>query len=393
MAMARSLLLALFLLLISFGGKALATIPVLQNALPAQVRPVSALAGNSGQHVHALNLRVETPDGPLELLLTPASRMQAQAATMVAGIRDGHTRLYRGSVAGQAGSWVRMAYIDGAWLGAIRVADKLWLMDPARQHPQLASRLGLGRQDSLVFTLDDIHGLGPMDLGGVAPPPGALPAPMAVTGATADAQAGTTRYLGVTLVLDTEFQNHYGATAKDIAVAMLNIVDGFYSSQVDTEVYLYALQSLASNGTLTDTDSGKLLDAFRTWLTGSPVPFSGLAHLLSGKDFEGSIVGRAWVGSLCSPTYGSGVDQLTFSTAGGAAILAHEMGHNYGADHDSDGNSCPASGYIMNASTNITHPPTQFSTCSLDYFADYLSTHSATCLAAPPNAIFNDGFD
>lgn len=393
MTMTRSIQLAMVLLLVLSGGTVLAANPVLDHAIPAQVRHLSLSTLGTGAQNNTLALRVNTPDGPLDLALGPATQMQTQAASMVAAIRDGHTRLYRGTVVGHPGSWVRMSRIDDAWLGAIQVEGKLWLMDPARQHPQLASRLGLGRQDSLVFTMADFRGLGPMDFGGVLPPATALPQAMAAFGAESDAQTSATRFLGVTLVLDTEFQSHYGASAQSTAVAILNIVDGFYSSQVDSEVYLYALKSLASNGTLTDTDSGDLLTAFKDWLAGSPVPFSGLAHLLSGKDFENNIVGRAWLGTVCSPTYGSGVDQLTFSAAGGAAILAHEMGHNYGADHDSDGNSCPASGYIMNAVTNISHPPTAFSSCSLDYFADYLSVHSASCLAARPNGIFDNGFD
>ena len=138
------------------------------------------------------------------------------------------------------------------------------------------------------------------------------------------------------------------------------------------------------------------------------LPFSGLAHLLSGKDFDGSTIGLAWVGApnyantLCNPEYGNGVDQVTYSAAASAATLAHEMGHNYGALHDNDGpdnaaglpgNSCPSSGYIMNASTNVGHPPTQFSSCSLDYFAGYLASHSASCLNGRPDLIFNNGFD
>lgn len=240
-----------------------------------------------------------------------------------------------------------------------------------------------------------------MDFGGIAPPPGALTKALAPTGAKTEAQTNAAYYLGVTLVLDTEFQAHYAPNAPSTAVGILNIVDGFYSVQADTHVYLYALKTLASNGTLTITHPSTLLDAFSLYSQQS-LPFSGVAHLLSGKDFNGNTVGLAWIGTLCSSSHGTGVDEVTYSPAAGAATLAHEMGHNYGALHDSagpnsnaglPGNSCPASGYIMNAFTSLNSPPSEFSGCSLDYFHSYLTNNSASCLAPRPDRIFADGFD
>ncbi len=378
------------------GSAAMAAAPVLQQASPAHVAATTSLANAPA----TLHLEVDTPDGPLGLNLRPATRMQSQAARVVAAVREGRTRLYKGRVAGRPASWVRMARIDGAWLGAIAVDGKLWLLDPARQHPQLARSLGLSDKDSLVFTLDDFRGLDVIDDGGVLPP---ATTSRSLAYGISDAPRNRTAssyHLGVTLVLDTEFQAHYGANAQSTAVGILNIVDGFYTAQADTQVYLYDLVSLASDGSLTSTDPQALLNAFASYSQAS-LPFSGLAHLLSGKDFDGSTIGLAWTGvadpgyadTVCNSYYGTGVDQQTFSAAASAATLAHEMGHNYGAAHDGDGNSCPVSGYIMNATTNTGNPPTQFSGCSLDYFVAYRSVHSTPCLAAPPDVIFNNGFE
>ncbi len=89
--------------------------------------------------------------------------------------------------------------------------------------------------------------------------------------------------------------------------------------------------------------------------------------------------------------YGTGIDQVTFSQAFGGATLAHEIGHNFDADHDSQGNACPASGFIMAAIINTGAPSSQFSTCSLSYFDQYL-TAPLTCLNGPPDPIFASGF-
>lgn len=380
---------------------AISATPSLRHASNANIRmaaqPHTATTASTPQTV--LNLTVQTPAGPLNLQLQRASALTAQASSWVNAIRDGQTRIYRGSVVDQPDSWVRMTRINGAWLGAIRTDDQLWLLDPARDHPQLASAKVAGRDGTLVFTYDDIAGAQQIDFGGVLSPPGALPhkaAPTVDSVPTTHANTAASYHLGVSLVLDTEFQAKYGANAPSTAVGILNIVDGFYSAQVSTEIYLVALKFLPGNGTLTSTDPSKLLNAFSAYMgnvNGAPIAFSGLAHLFSGKNFDGNVIGEAWLGTLCSRNYGYGVDQATFSAAGSAALVAHEMGHNYGASHDSDGNTCAKSGNIMGAVLNIGNPPTQFSTCSLTYFSQYRTNNKPQCLAARPDPIFRNGFE
>ena len=193
----------------------------------------------------------------------------------------------------------------------------------------------------------------------------------------------------MTLVLDTEFQTSYGSSAASQAIAeVLNVVQGFYAAQVGVDVYLYSLQPLSSDGTLTDPDSNNLLTAFATCMTGGAIPFAGDAHLLSGKDFDGSGIGLGYIGSLCSRNFSIAVVQSTFSTAGSGVVMAHELGHNFGAEHDGDGNSCPSSGYIMQASVNFSSLPTSFSSCSLTYFDDFITQNSPTCIdSATPDII------
>merc|ERR1719331_940030 len=53
-------------------------------------------------------------------------------------------------------------------------------------------------------------------------------------------------------------------------------------------------------------------------------------HLLTGCNPSGyGTVGLAWVGTLCSGGYASGVDHIN----AGWATYAHELGHNFGAGH------------------------------------------------------------
>ncbi|HET8898489.1 MAG TPA: M12 family metallo-peptidase [Rhodanobacteraceae bacterium] len=344
---------------------------------------------------NALKMWVHTPSGTLRLTLEPAQAFARMLAPQIAAVRRGQTRFYDGHVIGQPGSWVRLTRIGTEWSGAIRSGDDLWLIDPASQHPVLAGRMGARAGEALVFRDTDIIGIDRVDFGAVLPPFAATPS--ARLNRPATVQLDTPQALGITLVLDTEFQQQYGSSAESVAAAALHVADGFYSAQLNTHLLVYAIQSLASNGSLTSTDSGALLDAFSAY-SSAGLPFSGLAHLLSGKNFDGSTIGLAWLGSpqtnfvptLCDSQWGTGVDQATFSIAYNGSLLAHEMGHNFGASHDGDGNSCPSSGYIMEPSL---HGATAFSTCSLTAINAYLDARQPACLTPFNDVIFQNDFE
>lgn len=375
-------------------------------AAPASLRVTDArnaeltiLSGapDPGNGDTVLRLGVHIPAlGERSLRLEPNRRLQQEAGRFVDDAAKGRVVFYRGVIEGQEAGWVRLTRIHEEWFGLIHDGRTLWLIDPASQHAALSARHGVPPGGSLVFALEDISGMGhfhgdtrlPPMAGDPAGLPGAMPSP----------KGAQTKWLRVSLVLDTEFQQHWGANANSIATGILNAVDGFYA-QADTQVSLHALQALAGNGTLTSTDPSTLLDAFSSYSEGGNVPFHGLAHLLSGKDFNGTTVGLAWTGvpdpgyvpTVCHAFYGTGIDQITASPALGAVILAHEMGHNYGADHDGTGNACASSGFIMAPSVSSSY--STFSQCARDAFTAYQVAKQPACLAGAVGVIFANGFE
>ena len=70
-----------------------------------------------------------------------------------------------------------------------------------------------------------------------------------------------------------------------------------------------------------------------------------------------------------------------------AATVAHEMGHNFGMRHDSSGNSCEATGNVMNARLT-SNPPNIFSSCSKSYYMTSLSRRA--CLNDQPKRVWGD---
>ncbi|QQP53530.1 Disintegrin and metalloproteinase domaincontaining protein 10like, partial [Caligus rogercresseyi] len=80
-----------------------------------------------------------------------------------------------------------------------------------------------------------------------------------------------------------------------------------------------------------------------------------LAYLFSHLDFEGGTAGYASVGTVCQDSHNSGfITSLNYgsdrSLEDSALTFTHEVGHNFGAKHDSDYSDpeCIKKDYIMN---------------------------------------------
>uniref|UniRef100_A0A7M4F431 ADAM metallopeptidase domain 19 n=1 Tax=Crocodylus porosus TaxID=8502 RepID=A0A7M4F431_CROPO len=112
------------------------------------------------------------------------------------------------------------------------------------------------------------------------------------------------------------------------------------------------------------------------------------AHLITGVQFRGTTVGLAPLMAMCSDFQSGGVNMDHSSSAiGVAATIAHEMGHNFGMNHDSSG-CCTArsedGGCIMGAA--IGHPfPRVFNKCNEKELDRYLLSGGGMCLSNMPD--------
>uniref|UniRef100_A0A098LWW8 Metalloproteinase, ADAM28-like protein n=1 Tax=Opheodrys aestivus TaxID=186591 RepID=A0A098LWW8_9SAUR len=109
------------------------------------------------------------------------------------------------------------------------------------------------------------------------------------------------------------------------------------------------------------------------------------AQLLTGIDFSGPTVGLAFVGTMCSSSFSTGVIQdHSNNPISIGATMAHEMGHNFGMEHDSDLCTCNAGTCIMTAQQSY-NPPKDFSSCSFQEYQNYIMSKTPQCIINRPS--------
>ena len=301
---------------------------------------------------------------------------------------------YRGEVTGEPGSWVRIGWREGAMDGLIRTKDDIYFVEPGARFFHDASS-----HTTVMYRMSDT--VSDWELGSCALEQPAVAVEM---GRHARASGPLGTYEGLASDLQTlasssalkqvdlgivadygYFVKHGAASAADMQ-NIINQIDGIYRSEVGvtlrvSKTVVYTTPDPFSS----TTDPSTLLNEFSTYKgnSASPVYGTDLAHLFTNRGFNGSVIGIAWVGTVCNGSYGTGLSQ-DFTTNNKSLVLltAHEIGHNFNALHDNESGSPCAStpfGFIMNPYVS-TALNLQFSSCSLGFMTPEAA--GASCLAA-----------
>ncbi|XP_022235651.1 A disintegrin and metalloproteinase with thrombospondin motifs adt-1-like [Limulus polyphemus] len=88
---------------------------------------------------------------------------------------------------------------------------------------------------------------------------------------------------------------------------------------------------------------------------------------------------------MCRSEYSCSISEGGTFEAG--FVIAHEMGHSLGVQHDGDGNSCNKDQYLMSPKTGAGK--VKWSTCSNTYMKTFLGQGWGNCLkddSSPPSA-------
>ncbi|XP_067430891.1 disintegrin and metalloproteinase domain-containing protein 9 isoform X2 [Thunnus thynnus] len=196
-----------------------------------------------------------------------------------------------------------------------------------------------------------------------------------------------THYVELLLVVDYErynFMNRNETAVREEMVHLANFIDSIYM-QLNVRVVLVGLEIWTQQNLInTDGAAGEVLSRFTQWREKDLVPRRrhDSAQLILKKSF-GMTAGMAFVSTVCSRSHGGGINAFTGSNIPSfASIVAHELGHNLGMNHD-DGRtcSCPTAACIMHSGATGSR---NFSSCSADDFEKMILLTGGTCLLNVP---------
>ncbi len=193
------------------------------------------------------------------------------------------------------------------------------------------------------------------------------------------------------LIFDKQYQDNIGSDFVDQGVSLINMVEGYYLNSFGINFQTLSTEFPTDELFISSTNSNDyvadILDKRRNGTLDFLESSQSLVHVVTGRDFDGSTVGVAYIDVLCNSA-GVGTSQIVNgSLATTALVIAHELGHNFSAGHDGDGdNTCASSGFIMAAS--VSRNVESFSSCSVDEMQSAIAAinNPAACFNFPVDA-------
>ena len=177
------------------------------------------------------------------------------------------------------------------------------------------------------------------------------------------------------IVHDYTMYQKYGsvALAEAHAIAVTNDVNGNYDDEFSDEVVFtitgqYVVDCLNCEPWNILTDPSDMLDEFSGWasiyLGANPINIQhDVASLWTDIDLDGSVIGVAYLGGMCQSTRYNVLQDFNGTPNQKRVLVAHELGHNLNAFHDSR-----YSNYIMTPTIKDTDVWSQKSLTTISTF-------------------------
>lgn len=336
-----------------------------------------------------LGLRIAS--GPITAELEPHNIRSADYRAELTGdngtVADPVTvDLFKGIVVG--GEYARFALIRNPRTGAekvrgfFRTGGKYYDVSQYSSNELVVEELSAAKFGSMVAACgtDRLPSNGRITMGGAGR--SAFPA-LAAPPSEADslpttAAAGTLKEAEIASEADFEMSQAAGSGSSANAefLTTINSVSAVYEAQLGirlTVTFQHAWTT--SSDPYSGTSPDALLSQFTTYWTSN---YAGsqhydVAHFRTGVELDSNIIGLAWLDAVCT-SYKYGLSQRLGSSSYDVPLVAHEVGHNFGANHD----SCP-SGVSWVMCPYLIQNETDFSSTSKTAIASYVG--SISCLS------------
>jgi hypothetical protein len=354
-------------------------------------RPARRLAVS----LRALGKRFDLDLEPNEILAPGAKNIWIGDSEVIE--EESEAVFYRGQLRNRPDSWVRVAVRGEVLDGVVFTPEEVYFFQPASDFLAAA-----GPGEVLAFRLSDTDPESePGSCAAEVHPPGA-----AGSGASAAARwremmaglaqgggASTLKEGEVGVVADWEYYQSWGSQSASKMQGIVNQVDGVYRAELGVTLRVVkTVVFTTSNDPFSGTDPSTALNQFGIWKDNNdntpsqPLYGTDLAHLFTGRDLDGNVIGIGYLSSICSSRYATAVSQnYTTNSYSLLLLTAHEMGHNFGAPHDNQsGSACSHEpfGYIMNPYIS-SQLADRFSGCSKSQIGGRIPNY--TCLATVPD--------
>lgn len=314
-------------------------------------------------------------------------RLQPNVGFLSAALRNSlpdAIGIYRGVLADNAESWVRIVVFEGMPRGFVWDGEQMYVIEApgdsvVSTDVPIIYRLAdtFVQPGTMTCGSESFSGSGSAAYGKLVGELGAFKAQA----------AGAVSSIDIGAAGDFEFTSAKGSDAAAVAAITdrMNRVDGIFSQEIGVQINVPEIETFSDSALdpfSDETDPGSLLNEVMAYRQSTPAQDSlGLTHLWTGRDLDGTTVGIAYNGVLCRSGYGAGLSEGNGSAAFDSLVAAHEIGHNFGAPHDGVPGACEAEPqtFLMAPMLNGSN---QFSQCSIDIML--ASVAQAGCVTALP---------
>ena len=165
---------------------------------------------------------------------------------------------------------------------------------------------------------------------------GRVPQPMPGGGGTE-----AVRVCELALEADFQFYQSNGSNENTTIADMENVINAMNviyvnETELTHQVVFVIVRTTSGSNPYTTNNPGNLLDQFRAhWSANFGTVKRDLAHLFTGRNLDGSVIGIAYLPGVCTSGQAYGLSQSKFSNnfTSRVGLTAHEVGHNWNASH------------------------------------------------------------